>query len=92
MIRLSRFRRARPQIFAEILKAVIEEAESGGEVKITRIQSKVYVPFDRFREYLVEMRNKGLIEESCLKVTEKGLKYVAHYKSVKEFLERFGFE
>jgi len=85
-------KRARPQIFAEILKAIIEEAEISGEVKITRIQSKVYVPFDRFKEYLVEMREKGLIEEGSLKVTEKGLKYVEHYKSVKEFLERFGLE
>ena len=83
-------RRARPQIFAEILKAIIEEAEANGEVKITRIQSKVYVPFDRFKEYLAEMRKRGLLEESSLRVTDEGRKYLEHYRSVKEFLERFG--
>ena len=85
-------RRARPQIFAEILKAITEEAQAGGEVKITRIQSRVYVPFDRFKEYLAEMRKRGLIEESSMKITEKGLNYLEHYRSVKEFLERFGLE
>jgi len=84
-------RRARQQIFAEILRAIIEEGKCSCEVKITRIQSKVYVPFGRFREYLAEMRQRGLIEESSLKVTEVGLRYVEHYKSVNEFLERFGF-
>jgi len=85
-------RRARPQIFAEILKAITEEAETNGEVKITRIQSRVYVPFDRFKEYLAEMRKMGLIEESSLKITEKGRSYLEHYKSVKDFLVRFGLE
>ena len=85
-------RRARPQIFAEILDAIIEETRSRGEVKITRIQSKVYVPFDRFKEYLAEMRERGLIEEPSLKVTERGLKFLENYKLVKDFLERFGLE
>ncbi len=85
-------KRDRPQIFAEILDAIIEETRIQGDVKITRIQSKVYVPFDRFKEYLAEMREKGLLDEASLKVTEKGLKYLEQYKLVKAFLERFGLE
>ncbi len=85
-------KRDRPQIFAEILDAIIEETRVQGDVKITRIQSKVYVPFDRFKEYLAEMREKGLLDEASLKVTEKGLKYLEQYKLVKAFLERFGLD
>jgi len=81
-----------PRIFAEILDAIIEETRVQCAVKITRIQSKVYVPFDRFKEYLVEMREKGLLDEEGLKVTEKGLKYLEQYRLVKAFLVRFGLE
>ena len=85
-------RRSRQQIFAEILDAIIEETRSQEEVKITRVQSKVYVPFDRFKEYLADMRKRGLIEETSLKATERGLKFLEEYKLVKTFLARFGLE
>ncbi len=85
-------RRSRQQIFAEILDAIIEEARSQDEVKITRVQSKVYVPFDRFKEYLADMRKRGFIEETSLKITDRGLKFLEEYKLVKTFLARFGLE
>ena len=41
---------------------------------------------------MAEMREKGLLDEASLKVTEKGLKYLEQYRLVKAFLERFGLE
>ena len=38
------------------------------------------------------MREKGLLDEASLKVTEKGLKYLEQYRLVKAFLVRFGLE
>jgi len=85
-------RRDRAQIFAEILAAIIEESRGTGKAKLTRVQTKVYVPYDRFKAYLIVMRDKGLIEVGSLKITEKGIKYLEQYNLIIKSLERFGLE
>jgi len=85
-------RRDRARIFAEILAAIVEESKATGKAKITRVQTKVYVPYDRFKQYLLVMRDKGLIEVGSLLITERGLKYLEEYKQIIKSLERFGLE
>lgn len=59
---------------------------------ITRIQIKVNVPFVRFKEYIEDLKERGLIKvEAEVSITEQGQKYLDEYQKVKEFLEKFGF-
>jgi len=78
------------KIYGDILVSIMTETK-GGKIVLTRIQQKSNVPFDRFKVYLSELRDLGLIQdESLLKLTEKGQQYVIEYKKVLDFMKRMG--
>ena len=65
---------------------------SGKRPTITGIQTKVNVPFVRFKEYVEDLEKKGLLKkiETEISLTEKGIQYLNEYRKVREFLEKFG--
>lgn len=85
-------KRDRARIYAEILGLISRQASAGETPTVTGIQIKVNVPFVRFKEYLADLREKGLISiEPGIAITNAGLKYLEEYARVREFLEKFGF-
>jgi predicted transcriptional regulator len=85
-------RRDRVRIYADILENIHRIYLSGKKATVTGIQTKVNVPFVRFKEYIEDLEKKGLLRkiETEIALTEKGEQYLNEYRKVREFLEKFG--
>jgi predicted transcriptional regulator len=84
-------RRDKVKIYGDILSAIQGESKEEQKIILTRIQQKTNVPFDRFKTYLSELRELGLIrDESSPKLTEKGQQFLTEYRKVLDFLKRMG--
>jgi predicted transcriptional regulator len=85
-------RRDRMKIYAELLSILKSEADRE-DIVLTRLQLRLNVPFDRLKQYLIELRELDLIEdEASPKLTKKGKKYIREYKKVLNFMKRMGLE
>ncbi len=86
-------RRDRARIYYEILQFIQERGSDNKKpFTITQVQTKINVPFVRFKEYLQDLQQKDLIIQSGnqIHITPKGTHYLYEYKKVKEFMEKFG--
>lgn len=82
-------KRDKLQIYADILVAIYHELRRIKEAKLTRVQYKVGVPFDRFKGYVEELRVLGFVEnQGTLKLTEKGFEFLEEYSRLLELLNR----
>lgn len=73
------------------LLTIIRNESRRERVVLTRLQQKSNVPFDRLKEYLNELKERGLIEdETALRLTEKGRQSLAEYEQILEFMKRLG--
>ncbi|MBS7610445.1 hypothetical protein KEJ19_07835 [Candidatus Bathyarchaeota archaeon] len=80
-------RRDRVRIYADILKAIWQESEGDRRVKITRVQYSVGVPFDRFKGYIAELQELGLIKaEGTLALTDRGKEFLVNWSRILETL------
>jgi predicted transcriptional regulator len=88
----SQERRDRVRIYADILGNIYRIHSSGNRATVTGIQTKVNVPFVRFKEYIEDLEKKGLLRkvETEITLTEKGIQYLREYRKVRDFLEKFG--
>lgn len=85
-------RRDRLRIYSDIIAVAANEISEHGEAKITRIQYRVNVPFVRFKQYIADLANLGLIEVSgTFKLTQKGEEFAREYRRIQEFYRRMGF-
>lgn len=85
-------RRDRLRLYADILEAVRRGAREGRGPPVTRVQLEVNAPTARFREYLDDLRARGLLVGGPeLKLTAEGQRFLEEYRDVESFLERFGF-
>jgi len=83
-------RRDKLKIYMDILVNIKAESRKR-KIVLTRIQQKSNVPYDRFKLYLSELKDLGLIQDESLpKLTEKGLRYVTEYEKVLDFMKRMG--
>lgn len=83
-------RRDKMKIYYDILSAIQYQSKKG-DAKPTRLQLKLNVPYDRFKQYLEDLWKLGLIEdEESPKLTEKGKKYIREYDKVLDFMKRIG--
>jgi len=84
-------KRGRIQIYSDILEALCEK-ENGGVACPTRISHKTNLPYDRFRNYVDELVETGMVSRKgkSLVVTEKGLEYVQWHRETTSFLKRMG--
>jgi predicted transcriptional regulator len=83
-------RRDKMKIYRDILYAVQTEL-GDGEVILTRVQQRANVPFDRLKTYISELVTLGLLQSgSPPRLTEKGIRYLAEYDKVLDFMKRMG--
>lgn len=83
-------RRDKLKIYMDILVSINAESRKR-KIVLTHIQQKSNVPYDRFKVYLSELKDLGLIQDkSSPKLTGKGLRYVTEYEKVLDFMKRMG--
>jgi predicted transcriptional regulator len=82
-------RRDKMKIYSDLLS--ILQCKDHNEIVLTRLQLKLNVPFDRLKQYLLQLKDLGLIEdESSFKLTKKGKQYIREYEKVLDFMKRMG--
>ena len=83
-------RRDKMKIYGDLL--LILDSESATEkIVITKVQSRINVPFIRLKKYIADLIELDLIEEeTSLKLTEKGKQYLEEYQNVLDFMKRMG--
>ena len=83
-------RRDKLKIYGDLLSALY--SESGAEkIVLTKVQTKIRVPYDRLKTYIKELVDIGLVQdETSLKLTKKGIQYLREYKRVLDFMKRMG--
>jgi len=83
-------RRDKLKIYGDLLSVLYSEANTE-KIVLTRIQTRINVPFDRLKNYILELNKLGLIQdEKTLKLTEKGKQYLIEYERVLDFMKRMG--
>lgn len=91
-------KRSKFELFGDILEAIREDISKNGNARLTRVQSKVNVPYDRFKGYVENLRQTGLIELEEIdgfqeiRLTGKAFTYIDEYTRVKNFMLAFGLE
>lgn len=91
-------KRSRFELFGDILEAIREDISKNGNARLTRVQGKVNVPYDRFKGYIENLRQTGLIEIEEkdgfqeIRLTGKAFTYLDEYARVKNFMVAFGLE
>ena len=84
---MAKERRAKTQIFFDIIAAVIDDTQNNESVSPTRIQFKCNTSYDKLTKYLEEMTKKGMIEkEKSITVTEKGMEFQKDYSRINELI------
>ncbi|MEM2905535.1 MAG: winged helix-turn-helix domain-containing protein [Candidatus Bathyarchaeia archaeon] len=82
-------KRDKLEIYANILLAVYQELRRIKEAKVTRVQYKVGVPFDRFKGYVEELKLLGFVEnEAGLRLTPKGREFLQEYSRLLGLLNK----
>lgn len=81
-----RERRNKLEIYNDILIAIKDESQNG-EVKPTRVQLRCNLSYDKFSNYLEELRRKDLITNS-LAITPKGQKLLQDYERISQFIKK----
>ena len=91
-------KRSEFELYGDILEAVREDISKNGTARLTRIQGRVNVPFDRFKIYMENLKKSNLLElreieghEEIL-LTSKAFEYLSEYERVKNFLVAFGLQ
>lgn len=71
----------------------ISRAFGEGEERMTRVAAKVNIPYDRFVQYIEELRARGLIsqpEEGTPRLTAEGRRVLESYRLWAQTVEAFG--
>lgn len=66
--------------------AIRDEAQSG-DVRPTRVQLRCNLSYDKFSNYLEELKRKDLIKNS-LAITPKGQKLLQDYERIGQFIKK----
>ena len=84
-------RRDRLKIYGDLLSVLRSEGNERERVVLTRVQTRINVPFDRLKNYITQLKELDLIEdEASLKLTEKGRLYLIEYEKILDFMKRMG--
>ena len=80
-------RRAKTQIFFDIITAVIDDTQNNESISPTRIQIKCNTSYDKLTKYLEEMEKRGMVEkEKSIAITEKGMEFHKDYSRINELI------
>ena len=76
----------------EIIKDILEIIQKNNKIKPTPLSRKSNLSSTRFREYFLELMQKGFIKEgneNFIYLTEKGFKFLERYKTIINFIDEF---
>ena len=80
---MAKERRAKTQIFFDVITAVIDDTQNNESVSPTRIKFKCNTSYDTLTKYFEEMENKGMLEkEKSITITEKGMEFHKEYSRI----------
>ncbi len=83
-------RRDRLKIYGDLLSILYAE-NNEEKIVLTRVQVQIKVPFDRLKSYISELKELDLIvDETSLKLTDKGKRYLVEYEKVLDFMRSMG--
>jgi predicted transcriptional regulator len=83
-------RRDKLKIYGDLLMILNDQSKTE-KIILSQIQVRMGVPFDRLKNYLLELVELGMIEEdTSLMLTEKGKQYLIEYAKVLDFMKRMG--
>jgi predicted transcriptional regulator len=83
-------RRDKMKIYGDLL-AILSAEPKSEKVILTRIQVKMNVPFDRFKQYISDLEALGFIEnQATLKLTDKGRRYLEDYRKILDLMDHMG--
>jgi predicted transcriptional regulator len=77
------------EIYNDILSAIDLELQSG-QAKPTRVQSRSNLAYDKLIRYIDELKNKKMIKQDPLMITEKGRDFLQDYDRIKSFVFEMG--
>jgi len=86
-------RRTKIEIVHDILKAI---QDKGGRIKPTHLLYKSNLSHNKMKEYIEELKKKGMIEEKInddnklYLITDNGIRYINEFRKIREFSETFG--
>lgn len=89
-------KRSKFELYGDILEAIRADITINGAARLTRVQIKVNIPYDRFKGYIDSLSSTKLIEinhtdgHEEIRITSKGFEYLAEYEHVNSFLVAFG--
>jgi predicted transcriptional regulator len=83
-------RRSHLEIFYDILTAIKEEyINNNDNVKLTRVQHRAQISYDKMRPYIVELQKQNLISSPpSFSISEKATQFLTDYKIVQEWSEK----
>ncbi|MFP4656283.1 MAG: winged helix-turn-helix domain-containing protein [Candidatus Woesearchaeota archaeon] len=91
---MSSRRRTKIEIIYDMLKAI---QNKGGVIKPTHLLYKSNLSHNKMQEYIRNLQAKGMIAEKdagngskVYMITDKGLKYIAEFKQIRQFSDAFG--
>ena len=84
-------RRDKMKIYGDLLLILSTESATEKKIVITKVQSRINVPYVRLKKYISDLKELDLIEdETSLKLTEKAKQYLEEYENVLAFMKRMG--
>ncbi len=84
-------KRNKMKIYGDLLSILKAEKKITDRVVLTRIQTKMNVPFDRLKNYISDLEDLKLIEDQLsFDLTQKGKQYLDEYQKILDFMERMG--
>lgn len=91
-------KRSKFELYGDILEAIRVDISTNGSARLTRVQLKVNIPYDRFKAYVDSLSGSKLIEinhndgHEEIQITGKGFEYLVEYEHVNNFLVAFGLQ
>ena len=83
-------RRDKLKIYGDLLSILYNEPDTE-QIKLTKVQVKINVPFDRLKNYLSDLKELDLIKDEYSPiVTKKGKEFIKEYENILKFMKRMG--
>lgn len=88
---MPRLKRNKLEIYNDILSAIELELQSG-KAKPTKIQSRSNLAYDKLVRYIDELKNKKMVTQDPLLITEKGHDFLQDYDRISSFILDMGIK
>ncbi|MDG6982784.1 MAG: transcriptional regulator [Nitrososphaerota archaeon] len=88
-------KRGKFEIYGDILESIKAEGTAERGARMTRVQARSNLAYDRFRKDLATLAERGLVKVSTgddvgIEITKAGEEYLSHYREVRRFLAAYG--